>query len=42
MIQIKDYYCESTPTYDELVQAKHCIVHLKWFVEYSGWYDRYI
>ena len=48
MTPIKDYYCESTPTEEELKESlniainENCVVHLKWFVRYDGWYDRYI
>ena len=48
MIPIKDFYTENTPTYEELKEAKeiaineNCVTHLKWFVKYSGWHDRYI
>ena len=48
MIPIKEYYCEDTPTYEELKVAhdiciyEHCIVHLKWFIKYNGWNDRYV
>ena len=41
MIPIKEFYTESTPTYEELKEAKeitvneNCIVHLKWFIQYK-------
>jgi len=48
MIPIKEFYTESTPTYEELKSAKelaineNCVVHLNWYVQYNGWNDRYI
>ena len=45
MKQIKYYECEScTPTNEEILQCieiannENCIVNLKWFFPYSGWY----
>ena len=48
MIPIKVFYTESTPTKEELEESlkiakiDDCVVQLKWFVQYSGWHDRYI
>lgn len=48
MIPIKEYYCENTPTLEEIQEARNmaihedCLVHLNWFVEYNGWNDRYV
>lgn len=48
IIPIKEYLTELTPTLEDikesilLAKKNNCIIHLKWFIEYSGWYDRYI
>jgi hypothetical protein len=48
MINVKEYLTELTPTKKEIEQSificknEHCVVHLRWFIQYSGWYDRYI
>ena len=43
---IKEYLCDgSTPCDEELLEGldivskEDCIVRLKWFFPYSGWYD---
>jgi hypothetical protein len=42
---IKNYECEREPTKEEISLGKRiadkedCIVNLKWFVRYSGWYN---
>ena len=41
---IKEYECDYEPTTEEIelgmkiAQVENCIVILKWFVGYSGWY----
>lgn len=48
MIPIKEYYCDNTPSWEEIQEAynmavnDNCVVHLNWFVQYNGWNDRYI
>jgi hypothetical protein len=48
MIPIKEYYCNNTPSWEEIQEAHNmavkedCVVHLNWFVQYNGWNDRYI
>lgn len=48
MIPIKEYYCDNTPSLEEIQEAynmavnDNCVVHLNWFVQYNGWNDRYI
>ena len=42
---IKNYECKFEPTKEEISMGKKiadkedCIVNLKWFVGYSGWYN---
>lgn len=48
MRPIKDYWCDNTPTDDEIKAAINiaskddCVVILRWFVEYNGDYRRVI
>ncbi len=48
MIPIKYFYCDGTPTEEELKEAfklandENCVVCLKWFVQYNGWFERYV
>ena len=48
MIELKSFVVDSTPKKEELEEAQkiaieqNCIVELKWFVQYSGWHNRYI
>lgn len=46
MKQIKSYLCDNcTPTDEEIMQCieianvEDCIVELKWYSPYSGWYE---
>ena len=46
---VKEYFCDKqTPSDEEIMQSveiankENCVVKLKWFFPYSGWYDRYI
>lgn len=45
---VKEYLCDHTPTDDEIkesieiVDNNDCVVKLKWFVRYNGWYRLYI
>lgn len=45
MKTLKQYYCESNPTDEEINQAleivkteNNCVVLLHWFVDYNGWH----
>ena len=48
MKPIKEYYCDKTPTHDELLAAHNtcmmdnCIVKLCWYINFHGWEERYI
>lgn len=41
---LKDYWCDSTPTDEEIEEAisiasaDDCVVNLQWFVKYNGYY----
>ena len=41
---VKEFLCDNTPTDSELieslkiVESENCVVKLKWFVKWSGWY----
>lgn len=41
---IKEYLCDGTPSDEEIIKAikivekDNCVVRLKWFIPYSGWY----
>jgi len=44
MKPIENYYCEGSPSDEEICEAmeiaseKICVVWLHWFVKYNGWY----
>ena len=48
MRPIKDFWCDHTPTEDEVKEAiriaseSDCVVVLRWFVNYNGHYKRVI
>ena len=48
MIPVKEFWTNGTPNHEELVAASEmamkedCVVRLKWFVQYDGWYERYV
>ena len=48
MRPIKDFWCEYTPTDEEIKEAikiaseSDCVVILRWFVNYNGYYKRVI
>lgn len=48
MKSIKEYYCDNTPTEEELktslnICKRHkCVVKLCWFIKYNGWNYQYI
>lgn len=48
MTPLKSFVTNATPTWEELQEAKKiaeeekCVVELKWFVKYNGWFNRYI
>lgn len=45
---IKEFLSEGHPSIDdiceclEVANTENCVVHLKWFIPYNGWNDRYI
>ena len=45
---IKEFWCNGHPSKDDLQECieiankEDCIIHLKWFIQYNGWNDRYI
>lgn len=46
---VKEYQCDSrTPSDEEInecldiAEKEDCIVKLRWYFPYSGWYERYI
>ena len=45
---VKEYISNGHPSDEDIQQcidianSQNCIIHLKWFIQYNGWNDRYI
>lgn len=45
---VKEFISDNHPSKEDLqkcidiANSENCIIHLKWFIQYNGWNDRYI
>ena len=45
---VKEFIADRHPSKEDLqkcidiADSENCIIHLKWFIQYNGWNDRYI
>jgi len=45
---VKEFISDSHPSKEDIqkcidiADSEKCIIHLKWFIQYNGWNDRYI